>query len=85
MADGEGRALVLGRRVPISVLGGEGEAGGGAAVQLRRQPLVERLLGRPQALALLVQHTQQTLRPLEEGEAGKCSRVVYGGNIYKRP
>lgn len=87
MADSEGRALVLGRRVPVSVLGGEREAGGGAALQLRRQPLVERLLGRPQALALLVQHTQQTLRPLEAGGGGRqvCSRVVYGGNIYKRP
>lgn len=83
MADSEGRALVLGRRVPVSVLGGEREAGGGAALQLRRQPLVECLLGRPQALALLVQHTQQTLRPLEEGKGGrKVARVLFMAGIF---
>lgn len=80
MADGEGRTLVLWRRVPVSILGGEGEARGGAALQLRRQPLVEHLLGRPQALALLVQHTQQTLGPLGEREGG---RQVLGRCLWR--
>lgn len=69
MANSEGRALVFGRGVSVSVLGREREAESRGVLQLRRQPLVQRLLRRPQALALLIQHTQQTLRPLQDKEA----------------
>ena len=68
VADGERGALVFGRGVPVAVLGGEREALGVAGLQLGRQPLVQALLGRPHALALLVHHAQQALRLLgEEG------------------
>lgn len=54
VADGERWALVFGRRVSVAILGGEGEIRSGMGVQPSRQPLVQRLLGRPRALALLV-------------------------------
>lgn len=66
VADGECRALVFGRRVSVAILGCERETVGRIGVQLGGKPLVQGLLCRPQALALLVQHAQQSLRLLGE-------------------
>lgn len=66
VADSEGWALVFGWRVAIAVLGGERELMNGTGVQLGGQSLVKVLLCRPQALTLLVQHTQQSLRLLQQ-------------------